>query len=436
MVRILIKQVIGRAGTGKTTYAMKVAKFHVKCGRSVYCLSLTHNAVENMRRRGFPSECIFMTMHAFFRIDYTGDVIGSYLQFDVLIIDEFSLISSDIMDKCIKSIFKQYTDDFSERQLYLIGDPLQLGTINFNESVRYDTLNKAFHILPINDIPIDNLIPIIRHWASLCINSTLVTELTARSKVLTKNHRSEDAIMKLIDDVIFNRNLLEILPKIRTPDEVIRSIKNDNYTVIASTYDILRKINERVRLEEDTLMYHEWRYIPNESVYSTVTTDSLYNGERAILLGADATSVTIDTDHGRTIISDIFLRNVNGININEKIPIVMPTYLYTFHRAQGLEFDNIAICIDHLFEFPMLYTGMTRARKNIIFFTMNSLLYRNIDEALNDTVKCYSFKNIYERSLSDYMLRESLQRILQKYIYSGTLELTAVNNIYKDISYK
>ena len=56
----------------------------------------------------------------------------------------------------------------------------------------------------------------------------------------------------------------------------------------------------------------------------------------------------------------------------------MPGYLYTFHKCQGLEFDDVAICLDDLFAFPMLYTGMTRAKKNIHFFTMNGILYKYI----------------------------------------------------------
>ena len=101
MVRIQIKQVIGKAGTGKTTYAKKIAAHHTKHNKTVYCLALTHNAVENMRRKGFPSKCVFSTIHSFFRIDFTGDVMGSYLPFDVLIIDE----AQDLDNKYIGSLF-------------------------------------------------------------------------------------------------------------------------------------------------------------------------------------------------------------------------------------------------------------------------------------------------------------------------------------------
>ena len=130
----------------------------------------------------------------------------------------------------------------------------------------------------------------------------------------------------------------------------------------------------------------------------------------------------------------MFIRNVEGLNSNGKVPIVMPSYLYTFHKSQGLEFDNVAVCIDDLFEFPMLYTGITRARKNVVFFTMNSMIYRDIEETVKKIIKHDSLKDIYMRCSIDHDLQKSIQEILQKYINSGTLELNAINNIYKDIT--
>ena len=294
-------------------------------------------------------------------------------------------------------------------------------------------LNKAVHVLPIKELPIENIVPIISHWGSLCINSPLVTELTSRSKVLTANYRSNDTIMKLVEEIVFNGNLLEILPLLYNSDDVVKMIRNDNYTVIASKYNTLKILNDRARIGKNYLTYHDWKYIPNEPVYLTMNTGSSYNGEEAILLTADATSVTIDTIHGKNIITDMFICNVEGINSNGKVPIVMPSYLYTFHKSQGLEFDNVAICIDDLFDFSMMYTGITRARKNVVFFTMNSMLYKDIEETIKEPIKYDSLKDIHTRCSTDNALRDSIQEILQKYINSGTLDLNAINNIYKDI---
>lgn len=427
MVKISIKHVIGKAGTGKTTYAKRVAEYHIKRNKRVYCLSFTHSAVENMKRRGFNDRCEFSTLHSFFRIDFNGEVIGCFKYVDVIIIDEFSLIASALLDRCIKSIFKAGDSlGINECEIYLIGDPLQLGAVNINDSITYTLLNDAFNVIPIEIIPVDKRIPIIKHWGSLCINSPTVKELTTKTLTLTMNHRSEDTLMKLVDSIVMNGDITPIIPLIATVDDVVKRIRNESYIVLASRYDVLQKINSRVRIEKNTLKYHDWLYIENEPIYMTINSNSIYNGEHAILIHADETSVTIDNNGNRNIITDMYLCNVDGVKVNDKIPLAMPSYLYTFHKSQGMEFDNVAICIDDLFEFPMLYTGITRARKNVIFFTMNSLLLSDID----DTIKLSKNEESYQKFLSTADNRARINEYLCERINTGTIEIRTIDAIY------
>ena len=427
MVKITIKHVIGKAGTGKTTYAKRVAEHHIKRNKKVYCLSFTHSAVENMKRRGFNGICEFSTLHSFFRIDYNGEVIGCFKYVDVIIIDEFSLIASALLDKCIKSIFKAGDSlCIKECEIYLIGDPLQLGAVNLNDSITYKLLNEAFSVIPIESIPVDKRIPIIKHWGSLCINSPTVKELTTKTLTLTTNHRSEDKLMKLVDTVVMNGDITSILPLIVTVDDVVKRIRNESYIVLASKYDVLQKINSRVRIEKNTLKYHDWLYIENEPVYMTINSSSIYNGEQVTLITADESSITIENDGHRNIITDQYLCNVDSVKVNDKIPLAMPSYLYTFHKSQGMEFENVAICIDDLFEFPMLYTGITRARKNVIFFTLNSLLLNDIDKTIKLSKNEESYRNFL--SISDN--RDKLNEYLHERINTGTTEIRAINDIY------
>jgi hypothetical protein len=50
---------------------------------------------------------------------------------------------------------------------------------------------------------------------------------------------------------------------------------------------------------------------------------------------------------------------------------VYPAWVSTIHRAQGRSIDNVIICIDDMFDMCMLYTAITRARHNIVFYTKN-----------------------------------------------------------------
>ena len=432
MVTVTIKQVIGRAGTGKTTYAKRVAEYHVKRNKKVYCLSITHSAVENMRRKGFPSECKFSTIHSFFRVNFEGIVMGCYNDFDVLIIDEFSLVSAEILTNCIKSIYSASKGlAITDCQVYLIGDPLQLGGFSTNDSIDFATLNEAFKTIPIQTIPIIHLTPIIRHWARLCINHNYVKDLTEKTLTLTTNRRSNDALIQLVENVVMNGDNTDITKNLYTSDEIVKMIKNDGYTVIASRYDILKRINERVYTNDTALTYHDWRYRSGESVYITVSTQSLFNGEIVTLIDAKDTSVTIEGKNGKDIITDIYITKTMDEKLSSTVPIVLPTYLYTFHKSQGLEFDNVAVCIDDLFEFPMLYTGITRARKNVKFFTMNSMLFTELDNFFGTTVNRPIIQSFYDNTHNDPDKLKSLNSILSKYVNNGSVEINAIKNIYE-----
>ena len=430
MVTVTVKQIIGRAGTGKTTYAKRVAEHYIKRRKTVYCLSLTHNSVENMRKRGFPSECKFSTIHSFFRINYSGEVIGCYKSFDVIIIDEFSLISSELLVTCIKSIYGASKElAIADCQVYLVGDPLQIGAVNPDETITFSSLDRAIKLLPIKDLPVEKVMPIIRHWSRLCINHPYIKDLTEKSLTLTTNHRSDDSIMEIVNNTIMNGEFKDILLNLITTDEVVKNIRENGYTVIASRYDILHRLNERVRIEADSLSYHDWYYIKGEDVYITVSTNTLFNGERVRLVDAQKTSITIDGPNGRDVITDLFIKNTTNDKANH-IPLAIPTYLYTFHKSQGLEFDNVAICIDDLFEFPMLYTGITRARKNVKFFTMKSLLVTEIENIIGKPFNRAAIDEFYNNHSTDNDKQKSLNKLLMGYINSGSIEINAINGLY------
>lgn len=432
MVTITIKQVIGSAGTGKTTYAKRVAEYHIKRNRKVYCLSVTHSAVENMRRKEFPANCQFSTIHSFFRVNLEGIVIGCYKDFDVLIIDEFSLISAEILVNCIKSIYASAKNlALLDCQLYLFGDPLQLGGFNINDTISFTTLNEAFKVIPVNTIQINYLMPIIRHWAHLCINHSFIKDLTEKTLTLTTNHRSNDSVMQLVENVVMNGNNIEILKYLYTTDDIIKAIKDEGYVVIASRYDILKRINEHIYINDTALLYHDWRYRKGEFVYMTVSTNALFNGEIVTLVDAKDTTITIEGTNGKDIITDMYISKVLEEKTNSTVPIALPIYLYTFHKSQGLEFDNVAICIDDLFEFPMLYTGITRARKNVKFFTMNSLLYTELDAFFGTTFNHSKMESFNESLLADASKQKALNDILSKYVNNGSVEINAIKNIYE-----
>jgi hypothetical protein len=79
----------------------------------------------------------------------------------------------------------------------------------------------------------------------------------------------------------------------------------------------------------------------------------------------------------------IFVDMINGC-----YPI-LPANVITYHKAQGKSYDNVILCVDNLFDFTMLYTGLSRARNNILLFTFDDK-----NNELNNITEQYEFLNI------------------------------------------
>ena len=48
---------------------------------------------------------------------------------------------------------------------------------------------------------------------------------------------------------------------------------------------------------------------------------------------------------------------------------ITPNNIITFHRSQGKTLNKVIICIDNTFDLGMIYTGVTRAVENVVFYT-------------------------------------------------------------------
>ena len=76
-------------------------------------------------------------------------------------------------------------------------------------------------------------------------------------------------------------------------------------------------------------------------------------------------------------------------NSNDKLQMTLrsafypiaPNNIITFHRSQGKTIENVIICIDNTFDVGMIYTGITRAVNNVMFYTKyNDKLQNNKDD--------------------------------------------------------
>lgn len=370
----------GRAGTGKTHKLLELLREYESFTKVV--LAPTHAAVENVRSQTDVSNTAFATLHSFFVIDPTTSFVAGCNPRKVpqyLFIDEFGMISRTIFEDCLDRL-KSCVE--REVKLFLFGDPLQLTpickpdlSITFTE---IDRLNNAFgssnkclstHVL--------------KHMFVSVLSTPEV--MNATFHVLRENKRSNNAINELVEHIYFSNDTIDMTRfKFVSLSTVVSKIRNDGFVYIASTYRHLQKVYDRVygqtrnvngnpilpfrqHISENgngfTILYLH----VGMNVIATTTTPSYYNGEELIVN-------ELGYAHGR--LSYVNLQHSNG-EVFRMEPLtedgstyypITPANLLTVHKSQGRGFDKTIVCVNDMFEPTMMYTAITRAKNEILFF--------------------------------------------------------------------
>ena len=337
---IRITAIQGIAGTAKTT---TLAKIIAKLPKDINFIALayTHHAVKNLLSKvkqysPYINSNKFKTIHSYFRIDFKNDFFMGSNKNDnkYIFIDEFSMID--------KELFKRIIYDsklHNVKEIFLAGDFLQLATIgSLKDFINISTLKKILKNDNNINININSIEPL-RHFDSSC--------LTLANRIVEKTVQYRNTNNHFLDNFMnntFNEHL-EDMPYVNF-DECIKLLQN-NYTLIASTYKTL------------DIFKNELYEVPKKGdfIYGTETINDIINGNIYVIM-----NIENDIVLARDIESDEL------IFFNKPYKFY-PLNLYTFHKSQGLTFKNVIICTDNLFEFPMLYTGITRASNDIKFYS-------------------------------------------------------------------
>lgn len=358
--------IIGEAGTGKTwELSKRITEVYDK-KISFVVLSATHSAVNNIYtviHNNFNSSIprdYFKTLHSFFRINYkTDSLLGpTDKRIQKIFIDEFSLINKKTLKKCLLSLTGSICDEIT-----FCGDPLQLNpVIEDDESILVTRLRKY------KNVPIS----IIIHVEFNLISSDLFK--ISNKTILKEQHRANDNCIKILHDIYQNKNYKQHFISI---EEVLNKLlkEKDNVIYLASTYAMLQIVWNMIynnNKEKYTDIIKQKPTNGNDfttlylysgmKIIATQTDENYYNGEELVYDNFDQDLMIINAKNSKNEYITI-AQNENNI-----FPI-SPVFLSTVHKSQGKGYDNVIICVDNLFEITMLYTAITRARKNIYFYT-------------------------------------------------------------------
>lgn len=438
--------IIGEAGTAKSTTILKT----VETLDNFVCLAFTHSAVNNLRSKSTKNKDRFKTIHSFLRIkiDENGDeIIMLNQRIDVpeyIFIDEISLVPINLLHTAY-TIISNNIYKFENRtiNIILVGDLLQLNPVS-NSRFLID-YHKLFDV-PNIKLGFQEAMLIGDHLS----NNIFSTEYykNARRLILTKNYRSNDAVLKVLNSVLEDVNTIKdnMIAK-----ESINSYIKKGYIILSSTYKNLEYVKQTY--DYINLYQNKEEVLKNYGIMvSREATSCPLNG-----LNARAKTLVSKPEHEmRTIrerknvkelyeintlvgkikfsdgdfllLTEILSRDfLNGdivklyknnsyyeiVNLNSDEPKkllldksniypLLPLNYITIHKSQSLSLNKVLVILDDLFEITMLYTAITRAKKSIKFTCLNKLpieklkLYTNAFNKLKSIIypECESQSDI------------------------------------------
>lgn len=427
--------ITGNAGTGKSYLLSKYINNVINKNNSFVVLAFTHTAVNNIKNICLNNiddknkkilDNKFMTIHKYFHINIETNKIAYYKfdKLDIMFIDEYSFISIDLFKLILPIIFN------TVKKVVLCGDYKQIKTVDYNNNISYDILFKY-----VNNINFFNKYSIypIRHYENSILSLKDIQNNLLNCIILKENHRSNNNILNIVNEICFNNindenitftqhseNIKKLIDKyIINKDNAIKLIANNNYCFIASKYKYLKNINHLVNkyqcikdsyniingseeiknytihniITPDINIIDVLKIRQNELIKITENTNEFINGEEYIFkeYNKDNKYVLLMDKNEKYYYLSPISKTIDNINICY-YPI-LPSYLSTFHKAQGLSIDNVIICLDSLFDFTLLYTGITRARNNIKFFIFNESKYNNIIDKIGYINEQYDYLN-------------------------------------------
>lgn len=398
-----IKFIIGQAGTAKTTNLMKIAFQLFTQRKSFICLAYTHSAVHNMIEKfkknslntKFEDSVInrfFKTIHSYLGIipTETGYCFqnSNFEPHDYILVDEFSLIDLDTLNYLLDKL-----KPCKNINLIFAGDILQLNPVNTNPIISYELFKKI-------DIKTDisSAILVGKHLSNNIYSNQIYT--TSNKLILTKNFRFGTNVMNILDKAIKN----DYGTIYRYNDQMIKKFINDDYVVISSKYKNLQKIysytqNIKSDLSNSTILSRIGEInIDKKMILTKNINKNFTNGQVVqVYLTDKDDEIKIKNDQYEVIIkksdprSDntldyseetedkkMFKNTKSKINNSKSFPL-LPLNFCSIFKAQGKSFDNVIIVLDDLFEITMLYTGITRAKNNVVFTHIHKL-----DDILED----------------------------------------------------
>ncbi|MCU4936948.1 AAA family ATPase [Bacillus cereus] len=351
-----ITLLLGRAGTGKTyTLVNLLKRLNPNPAKTLIC-TYTGKASSRIREllrdqdlEGYKpvtihKACASNFASKFFRNEY------NILDCAYLIIDEVSMIPREILAKLLQAVPGHV-------KIIFAGDDAQLP--------------------PVND-------------------TSIISELEALEFVntvrLTQVFRSEDSVLgqaynvlsrKAIDYELYGKDL----------DDLVQKLVADGYQILTNTRKLAKDINLIVQADKKdiTKCFNDFKYNLNDRVMIIANSSArnVSNGDTGKIVDYDERGVCVRLDLEDR---EIFYKY-------EDTEEIVPAYAFTVHKSQGSEYENVAVFVDNqpkLNTNNLLYTGITRAKKNIKIYVPDEMVLTTMINTVPEPVSNVTLNNVFD----------------------------------------
>ncbi|HDX9643577.1 TPA: AAA family ATPase, partial [Bacillus mobilis] len=351
-----ITLLLGRAGTGKTyTLVNLLNRLKPDPNKTIVC-TYTGKASSRIRelfREYDLQDYKALTIHKtcssnfnskFFKNEY------NIIDCAYLIIDEVSMIPREILAKLLQAVP-------SHVKIIFAGDDAQLP--------------------PVND-------------------TSIIPELEALDFVntvrLTQVFRSEDAVLGQAYNVL-NRKSIDYNLFGEDMKELVLKLISDGYQILTNTRKLAKDINMIVQAEKKdiTLCFDDFKYDLNDRVMIIANSSArnVSNGDTGKIVDYDECGVCVRLD----------LEDREVFYKYEDTEEIVPAYAFTVHKSQGSEYENVAVFVDSqpkLNTNNLLYTGITRAKKNIKVYVPDEMVLSTMINRVPEPVSNITLNNVFD----------------------------------------
>ena len=371
--------ITGGPGTGKTTIVKCMLRIFKSMGKKVKLMAPTGRAAKRLSESTGEDAS---TIHR--ALEMTGGEDSKFifnsqnkLSYDVIIVDEVSMVDSQLMYYLVRSIKRG-------AKLVLVGDKDQLASVGAGNVLADILASECFATMCLTQIyrqSEDSLIIVNAHE----INNGKMPKLDNRSKdFFFEKKENNDEVLQSIIDMCVTR-----IPRFLNVDssniQVLAPMKSGIVGIDNINKCLQEKINppslSKFEIETDKVIYRKGdRVMQTSNNYERswerdgVFGSGVFNGDIGVI-----TDVNLQTSEVEISFEDGRVARYIKADLGE----ITLSYAITIHKSQGSEFDVIVVPVvsgpPMLLTRNLLYTAVTRAKKMVVLIGTKQCVARMVN---------------------------------------------------------